>query len=96
MPRSLTATAIRARCCSITPWNSAAEIGDLPDGGQPLHDHRVGGLNTPCNAFAQLGGHLIWAEKSAQPVERRPDDPCHATDLRRLFPRGLVEHGRNR
>jgi hypothetical protein len=46
-PRSLTATAIRARCCSITPWNSAAEIGDLPGGGQkPLHDHRAGdGLN---------------------------------------------------
>jgi hypothetical protein len=50
------------------------------------------GLNIPCNAWASH----IWAEKSAQPVERRPDDPCYATDLRRLFPRGLVEHGRNR
>jgi hypothetical protein len=33
------------------PWNSAAEIGDLPGGGQPLHAHRVGdGLNIPRNS----------------------------------------------
>jgi hypothetical protein len=47
---------------SLTDTATGALLLDSPDG-----------LNIPCNAFAQLGGHLIWAEKSAQPLERRPD-----------------------